>query len=79
MPFIDDFLAVAFSSFGFLMLRLAWRMSKGEFRDDRYPTPRHALVGRIAKQNGRTGWIVYNTRKNRLETSVVGTMGIAAE
>lgn len=50
------------------MIRFAWRL-KDKIRDGRYPTPRHALIGRIANYDNRTGWIVYNIRKNRLETT----------
>lgn len=77
MPLIDLLIAVACTTCGFLTLRFAWRLSRGQIRDDRYPTSRHALVGRTAKHHGRTGSIVLNTRKNRLEAAVVDSLAMS--
>jgi hypothetical protein len=59
---------------GIFMLRLAWRLHRGDFQDHRYPTRRHALMGRAADRKGRTGWLVYDERAHRLEGAVACPM-----
>lgn len=59
---------------GLFMLRLAWRLHRGDYDDRRYPTRQHAVLGRAPDRNGRTGWLVYNRRANRLEAAAAYPM-----
>lgn len=69
--FPEIMVALLLSSMGCGLLLVAWMFHSTRPGTALYPTWRHALMGRAPGRSGRTGWLVYNMRRDRLETVVV--------
>lgn len=69
MPVVDFVMAILCASVGTAMLRMAFRLARRQTLEDRrrYPTSRHVVRGAAPGRSGRTGWMLYNTQKNRIK------------
>ena len=61
--------SVLCAAIGLTTLRLFWRLVRHPSQEGRrrYPTFRHVVRGSAPGRSGRTGWMLYNGRKNRID------------